>query len=522
MPAPTSYREVATRDTSAGTTPSSGLSRVMVAMGAAAAVCCLPYLVPGLERFRPWSPGDKVPFSMVGRTDSSGPVVAEASGGLEHDETLNKQEKALLEQFKERTAPAPRPKPTPRPRAVTKNPGKAPAPALPPIVVPAEATAGVKVFIEDPKNSMAAFHRALARTARGTKAAVTRIGHWADSAVSYDGLTSVARRLLQRQYGDAGHGFILAARASRFYHHQGVRFTSRDWKRYRITHANAPDRRYGYGGVRARGDHTSAASFGTVARGEVGRAVSRFEIFHLRGPGQGTLELRVDKQKPELVPARADAWEDAVHLVRVPDGPHRLRLRVSKGRVSVYGVVLERDGPGVVYDTLGLVGLFGKRFSNLDPAHWKAQLRLRRPDLMMIMLGGNTLGFPSWSARRYETDFAAMIDRFRQARPEASCLVIGLLDHGEKHRGAIRSKPRLKPMNAIQRRVAHLKGCAFYSIFDAMGGEGTMGRWARSKPRLVGGDLTHVSRQGAQVLGALLYKALMTGFSGYLKTETTR
>ncbi len=523
MPPSTTYREVATRDTADAATPSSGLARVMVAMAAAAVVCSLPYVVPGLERFRPWTPGDKVPFSMVGRTDSSGPVVAEASGGLEHDKALNKQERALLELDQKPAAPPVRPRVPVAPKEAAKTtPGKAAAPAQAPIVVPAAATAGVKVFIEDPKKSMATFYRALARTARREKGAVTRIGHWADSAVSYDGLTSVARRLLQRQYGDAGHGFILAARASRFYHHQGVRFTSRDWKRYRITHANAPDRRYGYGGVRARGDYKSAASFGTVSKGEVGRAVSRFEIFHLRGPGQGTLELRVDKQAPQLLSARADAWEDAVHVVKVEDGPHRLRLRVRKGRVSVYGVALERDGPGVVYDTLGLVGLFGKRFANLDPAHWQAQLRHRRPDLMMIMLGGNTLGFPSWSSARYAKDFGAMLDRFRQGRPEASCLVLGPLDHGEKHRGSIRTKPRLEPMNSIQRKMAHRKGCAFYSIFDAMGGEGTMGRWVRSKPRLVSGDLTHVSKSGAKVLGALLYRALMTGFKGHLQRETAR
>ena len=524
MPASASFREITTRDRVA---PASGLSRILVAMGAAAAVCCLPYVVPGLERFRAWVPGDKVPFSMVGRTDSSGPVVAEATGGLEFDKSLNKREQEILALFDKKPAArgASRPAPTvtpKKPAPATAAPRTRATPRAPAITLPAEATSGVKVFIEDPHGAMKPFYLALARTARGAPGAVTRIGHWSDSAVAYDGLTSAARRLLQKQFGDAGHGFILATRASRFYNHRGVRFTTRDWKRYRITHRNASDGRYGYGGVRAKGNRKSASTFGTVSKGEVGRAVSRFDIFYLKGPGQGSLEVRVDRQAPALVPAAAPAWEDAVHRVQVEDGPHRLGLRVSRGTVNVYGVALEREGPGVVYDTLGLVGLFGARFAGLDAAHWKAQLTLRRPDLMIIMLGGNALGIPHLSTARYERGFIQMIKRFRQGRAGASCLVMSPLDHGQKHRGKIRTKPNLEPMIAVQRRVAHENGCAYYSLFDAMGGEGTMGRWARSKPRLVGGDLTHVSKYGARILGALIYKALMTGFKGHLDREARR
>ena len=135
------------------------------------------------------------------------------------------------------------------------------------------------------------------------------------------------------------------------------------------------------------------------------------------------------------------------------------------------------------------------------------------------MLGGNTLAFPFWSAARYEQGFIKMLKVFKTGRPEASCLVMSPLDHGEKHRGTIRTRLNLKPMIEIQRRVALANGCAYYSLFDAMGGEGTMGRWARSKPRLVGGDLTHVSKHGARVLGALVYRALMAGFKSYLDAE---
>ena len=51
----------------------------------------------------------------------------------------------------------------------------------------------------------------------------------------------------------------------------------------------------------------------------------------------------------------------------------------------------------------------------------------------------------------------------------------------------------------IQRRVALSHGAAFWSTFDAMGGEGSMARWVKAQPQLGGGDLTHPTPLGAEV-----------------------
>jgi lysophospholipase L1-like esterase len=66
---------------------------------------------------------------------------------------------------------------------------------------------------------------------------------------------------------------------------------------------------------------------------------------------------------------------------------------------------------------------------------------------------------------------------------------------------------------AIQRRVALSHGAAFWCTFDAMGGEGSMARWVKSRPPLGGGDLTHPTPLGAEVLGDMLADALVKGYS---------
>jgi lysophospholipase L1-like esterase len=201
--------------------------------------------------------------------------------------------------------------------------------------------------------------------------------------------------------------------------------------------------------------------------------------------------------------------------LKVDDGPHTLKIRsAGGGPVRVYGVVMERDVPGVVYDCLGVVGARGSRLLAPDVAHFKRQLAYRRPDLVVLLFGGNDLSDKGVSLGRYEATFRELVRRFREVRPEAACLVMSPLDHGERHRRRIRTVPRLLEMIPIQRRVAREEGCAFWSAFDAMGGEGAMGRWV--KQGLGWADYAHLTAAGAERIGTLFYRALMKGLADHL------
>ena len=156
---------------------------------------------------------------------------------------------------------------------------------------------------------------------------------------------------------------------------------------------------------------------------------------------------------------------------------------------------------------------------NANEAHWKQQLATRDPDLMVLMYGGNDVGDKRIPMSRYEKVFRELVQRFRATRPEAACLVMSPLDHGERHRGSVRTVPRLIPLIEVQQRIALEEGCAWYSVFDAMGGEGAMGRWFKASPRLGWGDFAHATPAGAKVLGSYFFKALMHGFAQHLGQE---
>jgi len=183
-------------------------------------------------------------------------------------------------------------------------------------------------------------------------------------------------------------------------------------------------------------------------------------------------------------------------------------------------VVLERSGPGVVWDSLALIGSFTQRLDYQDPAHIASQIARRDLDLLVFTLGGNDVQREKMDLYRtmdpYEEEYDRVITKFRAGKSEASCLVTSLSDHGERV-GAhgVRTRRIVPKLVESQRKVAKARGCAFFDTFAAMGGEGSVERWYRSSPPLIGGDLGHPTSEGHEILATLLYQALMHGYAEY-------
>ncbi|MCI0489347.1 MAG: GDSL-type esterase/lipase family protein [Blastocatellia bacterium] len=342
----------------------------------------------------------------------------------------------------------------------------------------------------------------------------TRISHYGDSPITNDGITSTVRRRLQLKFGDAGHGFILIAKPWGWYGHVGVAHdASRGWQSDPMFIARAD--LYGLGGVSFT-SQSASASFGTVEEGEVGRSVSSFDIYYLARPGGGDFEVEVDGAPRARVSTANDEVKSGFYRVEVKEGAHRLTIRAA-GDVRMFGVALESGRPGVQYDSLGVNGAFIALLANhIDADHWAEQLRHRQPDLVIIGYGANESQFERLPMDRYEQDTKETIRRIRAALPEVSIMFVGPMDRGMRGAGgAVVTRPMIPKLIAYQRRIAAETGCAFFDTFTAMGGAGTVARWREARPRLMGGDLTHPTAQGAEIVGTLIYDAIMEAYEDY-------
>ncbi|HXM46026.1 MAG TPA: hypothetical protein VN924_32635, partial [Bryobacteraceae bacterium] len=90
--------------------------------------------------------------------------------------------------------------------------------------------AAMRPALDDRNGALDYFYAALWRTERGTSLAITRILHYGDSPTTADLITGDTRQLLQKRYGDAGHGFTLIGKPWAWYEHRGVELSSHGWQ----------------------------------------------------------------------------------------------------------------------------------------------------------------------------------------------------------------------------------------------------------------------------------------------------
>jgi lysophospholipase L1-like esterase len=361
------------------------------------------------------------------------------------------------------------------------------------------------------------FYAALERTRRKQPGAVTRIVHFGDSIVTSDYVSGTLRRKLQDQFGDAGHGFSLIANAWPAYFHNDVyRFASSGWLVSRVVGPLSPDGLYGLGGVSFRAPPGARARFGTAKSGRFGRAVSRFVVIYLKQPGGGQLALNVDGQPHSAVDT--DEPEVAVgrHEVAVSDGEHELEIVTKKGMSRAFGVIMERAGPGVVLDAIGIQGARIRFLDKQDDRHWAEELGARKPDLLMYQFGANESGDNfAYPMAEYRKTMLEVLRQGKAAVPNAGCLVIAAMDRAEKRGTVLTSMPVIPALVKEQKAAAAEIGCALFDTYTAMGGAGSMPTWVRRG--LGQADLTHPSGVGSEVLANWIYRALMQGYDEYLK-----
>lgn len=465
------------------------------------------YLVPGLHALRPWVPdGSYVPFwNVVGREILGEGKAMEAEAA----ELRALQEKA---EHSARAAEGP---------ASLREKAAAPAPVFPPLRKEQEREPPSHQI--EHEDALDHFYRQLTLVDLGVQGSVVRASHWGDSVLGMDGITSEIRHRLQARFGDAGHGFHLLDRYNPSYRHQGIEFEpGGGWLRcFIVSGCDRKESHFGYGGLIVQANRGAAANFATTEEG-FGGIASRFELWFARLERGGKFEIVVDGKATEVVDTRGSDLQDAWHEVRVEPGSHSFQVRAAGGgEVRGYGVVLENDGPGVVWDGMALIGGSSRGLRTQDPEHIKNQIRHRDTDLLVFMFGGNDMQRNhvdlKESMEPYFEEFGDVIERFRAGKPEASCLIMSVLDHGKRTNDHIASIPFAGELARAQGEVARRNGCAFFDTYEATGGEGTVARWYRAKPRLISADLGHPNSLGHKVIADLVVDAILHGYQEYRK-----
>jgi len=354
------------------------------------------------------------------------------------------------------------------------------------------------------------FFTSLLRVAKGERPDHVRIAWLGDSHTQPDIWTQAVRRPLQERFGVGGPGFIHVGWKKWGYRHTGVDLSVHGQWRIEpprlLTADTYEDGVLGLGGVRLV--PRPGARAGMVVNASTLPGPARWELA-LRVIDDDA-KLRIKPQGAEAIDVEKDAEQPGVrHIEWTTPGPGGgFEVEAIRGRVELFGVVVETsDKPGVTLDVLGLNGARVVHALTWNESAWTTALRRRKPDLIVLAYGTNEAGMKNLSMDGHRQRLDALLDRTRSASPDADCLIIGAMD-----RGSLPMSEKIEQINLAQAAAAKDRGCAFWSAQTAMGGRGSMEKWAAEEPPMATSDRVHLKVPGYNRLGALLARDLLRAF----------
>lgn len=377
--------------------------------------------------------------------------------------------------------------------------------------------------IEDPKNILVPFLKKLQESKEGKR--ITRIIHYGDSLIAGDWVTGTLRDYFQRDFGDAGPGFILPMKAWKWYGHKGLRLQDPDnWKVYRITKPPIFDNKYGIGGVTFL-NVTPDAEFSIRVKNDYSLRFPKetlIQIIAETSPQGGEATIYLDNQREAELSTKYEYADTTSFILSSSRDFEKITIKVNKGVVRLYGVVFEYGNKGIVYDSIGIQGAQFTHFLKISFDHWIKQLKLRLPDLIIFQYGTNESEAKDLNVSKYYSEIKKILSTLKSYLPDTACLVVAPMDRAIKNdEGRLTTKPIIKLIVETQRKASIESGCAFWNTFMAMGGEDSMVRWAMMKPRLASADYTHPTSAGAERIATMFYCSIKNLYNNAFKTTSS-
>lgn len=333
---------------------------------------------------------------------------------------------------------------------------------------------------------LASFYDALAHSGEH----VVRVMHYGDSQIEEDRMTSQIREKLQDRYGGRGVGLLPLAQTipSRSVR-QELYMSGR-----RVSPAQGPRRYMVYALRRDQRDDGRYGPMGQVAWMADSLVGGSEEIMAVCKPLDG---------RPRYTHWQVLA-DDSVHYSCSGD---TVRL---KGRGAVYGLSQE-SRTGVIVDNIPMRGCLGLVFTKMDTDQLYRFYSDNHVALIIMQFGGNAIPF-----NRNPGTIAAIVRGLREqvrylkaCAPYASILFVGPSDMLTTEDGEQVSYPMVPYMDRLLRKMAIEEEIAYFSLYNWMGGYGSMAHW--QEIGLAGSDGVHFYRSGARKAGNAVADWILEG-----------
>lgn len=362
---------------------------------------------------------------------------------------------------------------------------------------------------DDEDRGMNALYRALEGI--DTLGRPVRIAVLGDSYIEGDILTANLRQLLQERYGGCGVGFVPMTSDSPGFRRSVKQKFNKAWTAHNANDHSGYDSRW----ANLTGHYYFGKSGATMSLQGVSTYLSRLDTcsqstFYCMGHGTGRVTAIVNgsqSQSFELNPM------GHIQGVTVTAAMGSIEWRVDRNDgLTFLGVSMDGDR-GVQVDNYALRAASGHHLKNVSEQMFADFDRIRHYDLVIVMYGLNVAGRQTSDFTTYRERMVTAIDHMKRNMPGTGFLVVSVGDREEKRGGSFRTMRGVISMVNAQQRIAYDSRVAFWNLYTAMGGEGSIVRLVNQ--HLANLDYTHINFGGGARLAQLLYDAITWGHEQY-------
>ena len=215
--------------------------------------------------------------------------------------------------------------------------------------------------------------------------------------------------------------------------------------------------------------------------------------------------------------------KNSTSIIPIFQGPCKtIDIKCNQGNPVLYGVNFE-SGPGCYVDNFGYRGSSGTALSGYNKELMNEISNALNYKLVVLQFGLNVIGKGVMDYSHYQKSMERTIVHLKDCFPNASFLLIGMTDKGINQHGQWISDPAVTALLRHQNSIAQNQQMAYFSFYDAMGGEGSMVAWVKdSIPALANKDYTHPTFRGANILADSLFAYISRSYDYYVQKKSKK
>ena len=351
---------------------------------------------------------------------------------------------------------------------------------------------------------MAMFYRALAQ-AQGRPVRIAVLG---DSFIEGDIMTSMLRELLQQRFGGQGTGYLPMTSITADFR-TTVKHSFNGWNQHKAVDKS------GFADIynNLSGNYFTASQDSWISlSGRGGRyprcgscTSSSFYFYGNTGSALATAVVNgTDTTRFVLTTS------SIVGFAKVQGDIKSVRWSVSNPESMVFlGASMDSE-TGVIVDNFAMRSARGNHISKIPASVMTAFNQARHYDLVILMYGLNVAEHNRSAYTAYCNTITNAVNNIKANMPGTSILIVGCSDREERSADGWHTMKGVLGLIQAQKRVAINTGVAFWDLYSAMGGEGSIVKMVQRGE--ANSDYTHINYKGGDRIARYLFDALMLGY----------